>query len=102
MTLTAFALAGVGLVLFLGALVQRVTGMGMALVAAPLLVLLLGATTGVQTLQVIGLFTCLASAMVLRRDINLRRAGPCCWLRPSASCRASGSRAQCPRVGSTS
>ncbi len=42
MTLTAFALAGVGLVLFLGALVQRVTGMGMALVAAPLLVLLLG------------------------------------------------------------
>lgn len=75
MTLTASALAGVGLVVFLGALVQRVTGMGMALVAAPLLVLLLGATTGVQTLQVIGLFTCLASAIVLRRDINLRRAG---------------------------
>ena len=41
---------------------QRLTGMGFALVSAPLLVAVLGPLTGVQLLQVFGIF---ASALVL-------------------------------------
>lgn len=66
---------GMGAVLLIGSLLQRVTGMGLALVASPFLVLIIGATTGVQTLQVVGLGVCLASAFVLRRDINYRKVG---------------------------
>jgi uncharacterized membrane protein YfcA len=66
---------GMGSVLLIGSLLQRVTGMGLALVASPFLVLIVGATAGVQTLQVVGLGVCLASAIVLRRDINYRKAG---------------------------
>lgn len=62
------------LVLFLGSLLQRVTGMGLALAASPFLVLLLGPTTGVQTIQVVGLGVCVTSAFVLRASINYRRA----------------------------
>ena len=68
-------LVGTGVVLFLGSLIQRVTGMGLALVASPLLVLGLGATTGVQMIQVVGLVVCLVSAWMLRRDINYGRVG---------------------------
>ena len=46
----------------LGAATQRLTGMGFALVSAPLLVAVLGPLTGVQLLQVFGIF---ASALVL-------------------------------------
>ncbi len=49
--------------------------MGLALVASPLLVLVLGATTGVQMIQVVGLVVCLVSAWMLRRDINYGRVG---------------------------
>ncbi len=67
-------LVGVGVVLFFGSLIQRVTGMGLALVASPFLVLLLGGVTGVQTLQVVGLGVCLASAITLWSDVNIRLA----------------------------
>jgi len=67
-------LVGVGVVLFFGSLIQRVTGMGLALVASPFLVLLLGSVTGVQTLQVVGLGVCLASAITLWPDVNVRLA----------------------------
>ena len=46
----------------LGAATQRLTGMGFALVSAPLLVAVLGPLTGVQLLQVFGIF---GSALVL-------------------------------------
>ncbi|AXE37687.1 sulfite exporter TauE/SafE family protein [Acidipropionibacterium virtanenii] len=64
-----------GAVLFIASMVQRVTGMGLALLASPFLVLILGSTTGIQTCQFVGLGVCLASAVALRRDINLRRTG---------------------------
>jgi uncharacterized membrane protein YfcA len=67
-------LVSVGVVLFFGSLIQRVTGMGLALVAAPFLVLILGTVIGVQTLLVVGLGVCLASAITLRADVNIRRA----------------------------
>ena len=67
-------LVGAGVVLFFGSLIQRVTGMGLALVASPFLVLLLGSVTGVQTLQVVGLGVCLASAITLWSDVNIRLA----------------------------
>ena len=67
-------LVGVGVVIFFGSFIQRVTGMGLALVAAPFLVLLLGSVTGVQTLQVVGLGVCLVSAITLWSDVNIRVA----------------------------
>lgn len=67
------ALVGTGVVLALGSLVQRVTGMGLALMASPLMVLIMGPTLGVQTLQVVGLGVCLVSAVTLWRDCNVRR-----------------------------
>ena len=65
-------LVGAGVVLFFGSLLQRVTGMGLALVASPFLVLILGTVTGVQTVQVVGLAVCLASAITLWSDVNIR------------------------------
>lgn len=66
---------GAAAILAVGALIQRVTGMGLALVASPFLVLVLGPTTGVQLLQVVGLVVCAISAFQLRGDINLRKVG---------------------------
>lgn len=67
------ALVGMGLIVLLGSLTQRVTGMGLALVASPLLVLVLGADLGVQTVQAVGLGVCALSAWSLRRDISWRK-----------------------------
>lgn len=58
----AATLAAVGVFVFLGAATQRITGMGFALVASPLLVLALGPLVGVQLSQVLGLSV---SALVL-------------------------------------
>lgn len=60
--------------ILLGATSQRVTGMGFALVSAPLLVAVLGPLTGVQLLQAIGI---VASSLVLAqtwRDVEVRTA----------------------------
>lgn len=69
------AAAGMGCIILLGSLIQRVTGMGLALVASPFLVLVLGADLGVQTVQVVGLGVCALSAWQLRGDISRRKAG---------------------------
>lgn len=68
------ALLGATLVLLGGAFLQRLTGMGMALVSSPFLVLILGATTGVQTIQAMGTAVCLATAIIMWRQVNVRRA----------------------------
>lgn len=64
-----------GTVLFIASAVQRVTGMGLALLASPFLVLILGSTTGIQTCQIVGLGVCLASAWTLRKQISFRKVG---------------------------
>lgn len=66
---------GAAVILAVGALIQRVTGMGLALVASPFLVLVLGPTTGVQLLQIVGLVVCSISALQLWKDINFRKVG---------------------------
>lgn len=70
-------LVGAGVVLFVGSFIQRVTGMGLALIASPLLVLVLGPAVGVQVVQIVGLAVCAVSAWMLRADINYRKFG---WL----------------------
>lgn len=62
-------------IVLLGSAIQRVTGMGLALVASPFLVLVLGTDLGIQTVQVVGLGVCALSAWQLRASINWRRAG---------------------------
>lgn len=65
-----WATVGLVVVILAGATTQRLTGMGFALVAAPFLVLLMGAATSVPLLQVLGI---LASIIVLAstfRDVQ--------------------------------
>lgn len=72
MTLDSLAL--LGLAVALGAATQRLTGMGFALVAAPLLVTVVGPLLGVQLLQVVGI---VGSALVLAqvwRDVEPAKA----------------------------
>jgi uncharacterized membrane protein YfcA len=57
----------------LGAGMQRITGMGFALVAAPFLVLLLGPVEGVVLVNVCGAVTAGAIIFRVARDINWRR-----------------------------
>lgn len=57
----------------LGAGMQRVTGMGFALVAAPFLVLLLGPVEGVVLVNLCGAVTAGAIVFRVARDINWRR-----------------------------
>ncbi|MDO4909024.1 MAG: sulfite exporter TauE/SafE family protein [Corynebacterium sp.] len=61
---------GVGIALFLGCILQCITGMGLALVAAPLLILFLGEHDGVMLLQVIGVIVCAVSAKALWHEID--------------------------------
>lgn len=67
------ATVGLLVVILAGATTQRLTGMGFALVAAPFLVLLMGAQTSVPLLQVLGI---LASSVVLFstfRDVQWKK-----------------------------
>lgn len=71
----AMVQALVVLAVALASATQRVTGMGFALVAGPLLVLLLGPRDGVLTIQAVGV---VLSALVLARvwrDVEWRTAG---------------------------
>lgn len=54
----------------LGAATQRLTGMGFALVASPLLVLLIGPDTGVSLLQVLGVITSMIVLTGVWRDVD--------------------------------
>ena len=69
----------VGLVLLaasvlVGAATQRITGMGFALVASPLLVLLLGTATGVSLLLTLGFVSSVLMIAQLWRAIEVKTA----------------------------
>ena len=67
--------AGIGIILVIGSALQRVTGMGLALVASPFLTLVIGPDNGVLLLQAVGFFVCATSAWTLRADLNWAKAG---------------------------
>lgn len=69
MTLALLAAA-----LLLGAATQRLTGMGYALVSAPLLVFVVGPLAGVQLLQVAGIVISLLVLVQVWRDVEVRKA----------------------------
>lgn len=71
-----------GLAVLAGALLQRVTGMGFALVSAPFLVLMVGPASGVILVHLCSLGTAGTILVLVRRDIDWARAlalfGPAC------------------------
>lgn len=67
-------LALLGAFVFVGASAQRVTGMGFALVASPLLVLVLGPGNGVAATVVLGAVATAAVLVQVWRDVELRTA----------------------------
>jgi uncharacterized protein len=66
--------ATVGLAVFVGAGIQRVTGLGFALVSSPLLVLLAGPLQGVRLANALSIAVSLAVLLTVYRDVELRRA----------------------------
>lgn len=68
------SIALLALAVFVGAATQRLTGLGFALVAAPMLVLVAGPYQGVLLSNALSLVTNVVLAVVLRRDIDVRRA----------------------------
>lgn len=70
----AALLALVGGFVLLGATTQRVTGMGFALVASPLLVLALGPRLGVQLTQVLGFTASLLVLAQVWRSVEAKKA----------------------------
>lgn len=62
------------LAVFVGAATQRLTGLGFALVAAPMLVLVAGPLQGVLLSNALSLVINVVLAVMLRRDIDVRRA----------------------------
>ncbi len=58
----------------LAALVQRITGLGFALVATPVLVLVLGPVEGVQLVVLIGIVACGSMGLTMWRAIDWSRA----------------------------
>lgn len=70
----AVHLALLGAAVLLGAATTRLTGMGFALVASPLLVLLLGTSNGVSLLLVLGLIQAPILVYQLRRDVEVKTA----------------------------
>lgn len=71
MTLLTLGLALVAVLV--GSALQRVSGTGFALVAAPFLLLLLGARDGVLLVNICGAASAIAGAWQLRRHIDLTR-----------------------------
>ncbi|SMO85464.1 sulfite exporter TauE/SafE family protein [Propioniciclava tarda] len=70
----ALHLALLGAAVLLGAATTRLTGMGFALVATPLLVLLLGTSNGVSLLLVLGFIQAPILVYQLRRDVEVKTA----------------------------
>jgi uncharacterized membrane protein YfcA len=64
----------VGLAVLLGSLVQRLVGLGFTLVAAPLLVIVLGAWDGISIMYLFGTSSCLWAAWQMRRHLSRGRA----------------------------
>lgn len=71
----ALVLGLLGMFVLLGAATQRLTGMGFALVASPLVVLVLGAITGVQLLQVLSMTASLLVLAQVWREVEWGKAG---------------------------
>lgn len=71
----AAVLALVGASVLVGAGMQRLTGMGLTLVASPLLVLLLGANNGVSLLMALGFASSITLVITLWRKVEVRTAG---------------------------
>ena len=67
------AVFALGLTTFLGAATQRLTGVGFALVASPLLVLLLGPFNGVLVVNIFGAFTALLVLTQVFRLVEYKR-----------------------------
>lgn len=59
--------------ILVAAVVQRLTGIGFALVATPVMVLLYGPTDGVLAVVVLGLFASLILLLTMLRDVDWRR-----------------------------
>lgn len=76
LAVTTTAALVVGLVLVVGAAAQRVTGLGFAVVAAPVLVLLVGPAPGVVLVNVLGALVALLVLLRVRRDVEPRRLLP--------------------------
>ncbi|MEJ5946586.1 TSUP family transporter [Pseudokineococcus basanitobsidens] len=74
--MTTTAALVVALVLVVGAAAQRVTGLGFAVVAAPVLVLLVGPSPGVVLVNLLGAVVALLVLARVRRDVDLRRVVP--------------------------
>ncbi|NLE99210.1 MAG: sulfite exporter TauE/SafE family protein [Propionibacterium sp.] len=70
----AFTAVIVGAAVMFGAATQRLTGMGFALVAAPALVLVLGAGTGVPLIQVLSFFVSFSVLVFVIRDVAWTKA----------------------------
>lgn len=64
----------VGTAVLFGAATQRITGMGFALVSAPVLVLVLGAGSGVPLIQILGILSSLLVFAATFRDVSWRKA----------------------------
>jgi uncharacterized membrane protein YfcA len=73
------SLLAAGAIVLLAALVQRITGLGFALVATPALVLLLGPAEGVQVVVLIGIVACGSMGLTMWRSIDWRRAFWLIW-----------------------
>lgn len=63
-----------GATVFLGAVTQRITGMGFALVASPFLVLMLGAAAGVPFVQFMSLSVAVVVLASTYREVEWRKA----------------------------
>ncbi|WP_298805157.1 TSUP family transporter [uncultured Pseudokineococcus sp.] len=74
--MTTTAALVVALVLVVGAAAQRVTGLGFAVVAAPVLVLLVGPSPSVVLVNVLGAIVALLVLLRVRRDVEPRRLLP--------------------------
>lgn len=74
--MTTTAALVIALVLVVGAAAQRVTGLGFAIVAAPVLVLLVGPAPGVVLVNVLGAVVALLVLLRVHRDVDLRRVLP--------------------------
>ncbi|OEY23752.1 permease [Corynebacterium sp. BCW_4722] len=67
---------GVGLAVAFGAMLQRISGMGMGLIAAPVLSLLLGPVDGVLMVNLIAVVNAVMNTLSMRSDVDWRKALP--------------------------
>lgn len=65
MTVVAFALA-----VFIGALLQRISGMGLGLVAAPILMLIFGPVEGIFIVNVLAMINAFASTLTVMKNVD--------------------------------